>query len=160
MVDGRWKTMVGLMNSDIKKGEAANSSGNRRPDYGLAANKWMFLVIICGVLVGLGIFRLSAQQGEKKELHSRLNQALQEKEALNSRIKEVQNTLEPLRQEVNYLRESFLNVKKEEFQKEKSYKETAAVKEPSKGLSGPGAGTSKNPARKDINPVKTKDSNI
>jgi len=129
----------------IRRGQAANSSGNRRPDYGLAANKWLFLVIICGILAGLGIFRLSAQQGEKKELHIRLSQALQEKEALNSRIKEVQNTLEPLRREVHYLRESFRDVKKEE---------------PSPALPEPGAGTSKNPARKDINPVKTKASNI
>ncbi len=92
--------MAGLMNRDIKKGEAGN--------------KWLLLVVSCGILAGLAIFRLSAEQRQKKELAGRLNQALREKEALNSQVKEVQDILEPLRQEVNILRNSLLTPKKEE----------------------------------------------
>ena len=68
-----------------KRGEAG-------PPVGEAGNKWLFLVIVCGVLIGLVIFRIFGYQREKKELVTRLSQALQEKDALNSQIKEVQNT--------------------------------------------------------------------
>lgn len=92
--------MIGLMNRDIKKGEAGN--------------KWLLLVVACGILAGLAIFRLSAEQRQRKELASRLSQALREKEVLNSQVKDVQGILEPLRQEVDLLRNSLAAPKKDE----------------------------------------------
>ncbi len=78
-------------------------------------NKWLLLVVACGILVGLAVFSLSAEQRQRKELASRLNQALLEKEALSSQVKDVQGILEPLRQEVDLLRNSLVAPKKEEL---------------------------------------------
>ena len=56
----------------------------------------------------------------EKELVTRLNQALREKETLNSQVKEVQDILEPLRQEVNILRNNLLTPKKKSRRQRKS----------------------------------------
>ena len=48
----RGRTIINHMKRNIKKGEAGN--------------KWLFLIIACGVLIGLVIFRISGYQQEKK----------------------------------------------------------------------------------------------